>query len=61
MKRKVCKKCKLFVKDSVCPICQSSDFSENWQGRLYVVDPNVSEVAKKAEIQNKGEYAIKAR
>ncbi|MAG52593.1 MAG: DNA-directed RNA polymerase subunit E'' [Nanoarchaeota archaeon] len=61
MKRKVCKKCKLFVKESVCPICQSSDLSENWQGRVYILDADKSEVAKKAEIKNKGEYAIKAR
>jgi len=61
MKRKVCKKCKLFVKESACPICQSSDLSETWQGRLYITDPEKSQVAKKAEIKQKGEYAIKVR
>ncbi|MBU2640137.1 MAG: DNA-directed RNA polymerase, subunit E'' [Nanoarchaeota archaeon] len=61
MKRKVCKKCKLFVKGNICPICNGSDFSENWQGRVYILDPTKSEIAKKMEIEAKGEYAVKAR
>jgi DNA-directed RNA polymerase subunit E" len=60
-KRKVCKKCKLFVNDAVCPICNGSDFTETWQGRIFVVDADKSEIAKKAEINAKGEYAIKSR
>ena len=44
MKRKVCKKCKLFVKESVCPICQSSDLSENW--RLAPKDETLSDYLK---------------
>lgn len=61
MKKKVCKKCKLFVDGNECPLCKGNQFSLNWQGRLYVVDPNKSEVAKKIGIGAKGEYAIKVR
>jgi DNA-directed RNA polymerase subunit E" len=61
MKKKVCKKCKAFAKDGICPICKSSDLSENWQGRIYIVDPAKSQVGEKAEIEQKGEYAIKTR
>tara|TARA_Y100000310_G_scaffold337760_1_gene425681 strand:- start:1221 stop:1406 length:186 start_codon:yes stop_codon:yes gene_type:complete len=61
MKKKACKKCKIFVKESVCPVCQNKDLSDNWQGRVYIVDANASQVAKKTEITTKGEYAIKVR
>ena len=61
MKKKVCKKCKLFVEGNECPICKGNQFSLNWQGRLYIVDPTKSEVAKKIGTEAKGEYAIKVR
>jgi len=61
MKRKVCKKCKIFVKGDTCPLCNGSDFTETWQGRIFVLDAEKSEIAKKAGIKNKGEYAIKVR
>ena len=61
MKKKVCKKCKLFVEGNECPVCKGNQFSLNWQGRLYIVDPNKSEIGKKIGISAKGEYAIKVR
>ena len=61
MKKKVCKQCKLFVEGDTCPVCKGNDFSTNWQGRIYVVDPNKSEIAKKIGITVKGEYALKVR
>jgi DNA-directed RNA polymerase subunit E" len=61
MKKKVCKRCKIFVEGNECPICKSNQFSNNWQGRLYIVDPSKSMIAQKIEIKAKGEYAIKVR
>ena len=61
MKKKVCKKCKIFVKESICPICNGSDFSENWSGRLFILNANKSEIANKIGIKNNGEYAVKVR
>ena len=61
MKKKVCKKCKLFVVGDVCPVCKSNQFSTNWQGRFNVLDANKSMIAKKIEVTVKGEYAIKVR
>lgn len=49
------------MKEDVCPICKKSDSTENYQGRLYIVDPAKSEIAKKLNITQKGEYAIKVR
>ena len=61
MKKKVCKKCKLFVDGNICPICKGNQFSINWQGRLYILDANKSTIADKIGIKSKGEYAIKSR
>ena len=61
VKRKVCKKCKMFVDGNECPNCKSNQFSTNWQGRITITDPEKSEIAKKIGIKVKGEYAIKVR
>ena len=57
--KKVCKKCKLFVEGSNCPICKSNQFTDSWKGKLIIIDPEKSEIAKKLDITVKGEYAIK--
>lgn len=61
MKKKVCKKCKIFVDGEVCPICKKNSFSTNWQGRLYFLDTSKSTIAKKINVELKGEYAIKVK
>ena len=61
MKKKACKKCKIFVDKSECPICKGSNFSTNWQGRINIIDPEKSDIAKKIGIKIKGEYAIKVK
>ena len=60
-KKKACKKCKLFVEGDTCPICKGHQFSNVWQGRIAILDPNGSTIAKKMGIEVKGEYAIKVR
>lgn len=61
MKKKVCKKCKIFVKGEICPVCNGSGFSESWNGRVNILDANKSIIAKNIGIKVKGEYAIKVR
>ena len=60
-KKKVCKRCRLFVDGSECPLCKTNQFSTLWQGRLNVLDANKSSIANKVEITANGEYAIKVR
>ena len=60
-KKKVCKKCKVFVTGSECPTCHGNQFTTNWQGRINILDSEKSEIAKKMGTKAKGEYAIKAR
>ena len=59
--KKVCKECKTFVKGSECPLCKGKKFSDNWQGRINILDASKSEIAKKIDIKVKGEYVIKTR
>ena len=61
MKKKVCKKCKIFVDGDSCPLCKGNQFSTNWQGRLYILDQSKSSIAEKTAITATGEYAIKVR
>ena len=61
VKKKVCKKCKIFVDGNECPICHGNQFTTNWQGRINILDPEKSDIAKKIGIKKKGEYAIKAK
>lgn len=60
-KKKVCKKCKSFVTGSECPVCKGNQFTTNWQGRINILNPEKSDIAKKIGIEAKGEYAIKAK
>jgi len=59
--RKICIKCRMFVKGNECPNCHGNKFSESWQGRIFVLDANKSEIAKNMNIAVKGEYAIKVK
>ncbi|NQV08511.1 DNA-directed RNA polymerase subunit E'' [Candidatus Woesearchaeota archaeon] len=61
MKKKICKKCKLFVEGAECPICKGKEFSTNWKGKINIIDAEHSEIAEKIGIKVKGEYVIKVR
>jgi len=61
MKKKLCKRCKLFFEDDKCPRCHSIDLATSIQGKINILDANKSEVAKKAGYAEDGEYAIKCR
>ncbi len=63
MRGKVCKNCKIFVKDrkgqvDKCPICGMSSFSRTWKGIVYIKDPQESEVAKLLGFTMPGKYCI---
>jgi len=61
-KQKACKICnKIYEKENKCPRCESKEFTESFKGRIVVIDPEKSEVAKKLNIKEKGNFAIKTR
>ena len=59
--RKACKKCRIFVEGNTCQICNGNEFTDNWKGRIYILDNEKSEIAEKLDIKVKGEFAIKIR
>jgi DNA-directed RNA polymerase subunit E" len=61
MKQRACKMCKMIHEASKCPDCGSKEFIENFKGKIYVLNPEKSEIARKLKIEKKGNFAIKAR
>jgi len=59
--KKVCKKCRIFVEGTTCPSCGGTQLSETWKGRVYVINPENSVIAKKLKIEKPGLYAIKTK
>lgn len=59
MKKKVCRKCMVFVDGNECPICKGDIFVTNSKGRVYVLNVEKSIIAKKINAPVAGEYAIK--
>lgn len=58
---KACRNCRYLVnQDKTCPKC-NNDLSEKFFGVIIVLDPEHSEVAKIAEINSVGSYAIRVK
>lgn len=61
-KQKACKVCKrIYEGGDKCPKCDSKESIEGFKGRVVILNPENSEVAKKLNINEKGNYAIKTR
>ena len=61
MKQKACKICNLIYEGEQCPKCDSKESTENFKGRIVVLNPEKSEIAQKLKLNNKGNFAIKAK
>lgn len=61
VKKYVCKSCKMFYDEGQCPGCKSSQRATTWKGRINILNPTKSDIAKKIKNNVKGEYAIKVR
>ncbi len=63
LKRKACIKCKAVVPydTKVCPVCGSTEFSEDFVGLVVIVDTEKSLIAKKLGIKKPFTYALKVR
>jgi len=59
MARLACKICKRLVLGDRCPMHPDAKLTETWKGKIIVLDPQNSELAKKMKITDKGEYAIR--
>ncbi|MFH1211655.1 MAG: transcription elongation factor subunit Spt4 [Candidatus Woesearchaeota archaeon] len=70
MKKKVCKKCRLFIEDeqAKCPFSRPdchlnnpAQFTNLWNGRIHFLNIENSRIAKEMSVEKEGEYAIKVR
>lgn len=61
MKEKACINCHLIIYGNICPNCKNTTLSDDFTGVLFIIDPEISEVAKKAGITKPGKYALKVR
>ncbi|MCX6768304.1 MAG: DNA-directed RNA polymerase subunit E'' [Candidatus Micrarchaeota archaeon] len=59
---KVCRDCKFVVEGSdKCPKCGSAELTDRFSGLLIVLDPEKSEIAKVAQVNSVGRYALKVK
>tara|TARA_Y100000310_G_scaffold293188_1_gene322596 strand:- start:1025 stop:1210 length:186 start_codon:yes stop_codon:yes gene_type:complete len=58
-KEKACKNCKLIYEGATCPSCGKKDISDTFKGKVEIVNPEKSELAKELKVDKKGIYAIK--
>ena len=59
--KRACRSCKLITEENVCPVCKSTDLSDDYSGLLVILDPKGSQLAIKMEIKEAGRYALKVR
>ena len=60
-KQKACKICNRIYEEEKCTKCGSKESTDVIKGRIYIISPEKSEVAKKLKITDKGNFAIKTR
>lgn len=59
MKQKACKICNTIYEGDKCLTCESKESTESFKGRIVILDSEKSEIAKKLDIKEKGNFAIK--
>jgi len=58
---KACKKCSMIYEGDKCPGCGSQEYIDEIKGKLVILDPENSEVAKNIKVSKKGSYAIRSQ
>jgi len=58
-KEKACKNCRLIYEGDVCPSCGKKEVSDNFKGKVEIIDPEKSDMANRLKYTKKGVYAIK--
>jgi len=57
--QRACKQCKTLFEGSKCPKCGSGEFTTSFKGKIHVINPENSEIAKNLKINTKGSYAVR--
>jgi DNA-directed RNA polymerase subunit E" len=53
----VCRNCRRFTQEKVCPVCKSTNLSTSWKGLVIIINAD-SETAKTLSIDEPGRYAL---
>ena len=61
MKQKACRVCNRIYEGGKCPGCGSEESTENFKGRIVVLNSEKSEIAQKLKLKGKGNFAFKTR
>lgn len=61
MKTRACKICNTIHEEEKCPKCNSRESTENFKGRIIVLNSEKSEIASKIKLKDNGTFAIKTR
>ncbi len=56
---KACSICKRLLTKDTCPVCNTSKLVDNWKGKVIILNPEKSEIAKKLKIKEAGVYALR--
>jgi len=57
---KACRKCKtIFEGGTKCPKCGSEEITDSFKGKIIVLNPEMSEIAQKLNIKEKGTFAAR--
>jgi DNA-directed RNA polymerase subunit E" len=59
--QKACRNCRLLYEGDACPACQSTEHSRQFEGAVYIVDAERSEVGKRIGAKVPGKYALKIK
>ncbi len=59
---KACKQCNyIFEEGDECPLCNSHETTEKFGGKIYVFDPEKSEIGNLLQVKAKGIYAVRVK
>ncbi|MCL4383080.1 MAG: DNA-directed RNA polymerase subunit E'' [Candidatus Marsarchaeota archaeon] len=56
--QKACKKCRLIINGTQCPICGSKDLSTKWDSYIIIINSEKSKIAEKLELKFNSMFAI---
>ena len=60
-KEKACKACRVIFEGAKCPSCGGTESTEGFKGKINVLSPEKSEIAREIGIKKKGGFAIRLR
>ncbi len=59
MSTKACKKCKTIFEGTKCPKCGSEEVTDNFKGKIVILKPEESDIAKHLNFKEKGTFAVR--